>query len=100
MVKRASAAEAKAQLSALMAEVAHGGSRFLIERRGKAMAALVSARDLDRLEREHAVSLRPRGALGMVGSWKEVPDEEMDCLVSGVYSLREPEVGPRAEVRV
>jgi prevent-host-death family protein len=100
MVKRSSAAEAKAQLSALMAEVAHGGNRIIIERRGKAMAALVSARDLDRLEREHAVSLRPRGALGLVGSWKELRDEEMDILVSETYSRRLPDTERRLEVRV
>jgi prevent-host-death family protein len=50
MVKRVSTAQAKAQLSALMAQVAYGGERIIIERRGKPLAALVSVDDLWRLE--------------------------------------------------
>ncbi len=50
MVKKTSAAQAKAQFSALMAEVAHGGKRVVIERRGKPLAALVSVSDLELLE--------------------------------------------------
>ena len=41
MTKRVSAANAKAHLSALVAEVAFGGEQVIIERRGKPMAALV-----------------------------------------------------------
>ena len=49
MVKRVSAAQAKAQLSALSADVAHGGQRVVIERHGTPMVALVSLADLDLL---------------------------------------------------
>ena len=46
-----SASQAKAHLSHLMAQVAYRGERYVIERRGKPLAALVSLADFDALER-------------------------------------------------
>ncbi len=43
MSKKLSVADAKKHLSELMSRVAYNKERFLIERRGKPMAALVSA---------------------------------------------------------
>ena len=56
MTKRISAAQAKAHLSELMAQVAYGGEHYVIERRGKPLAALVSVDDLERLEQGRATS--------------------------------------------
>jgi prevent-host-death family protein len=42
--------EAKAKLSSLVNAVAYGGERVIIESRGRPKAALVSVRDLERLE--------------------------------------------------
>ena len=50
MAKRVSAAEAKARLSALSAEVAYGGQHVIIERRGTPLVALVSVSELELLE--------------------------------------------------
>lgn len=64
-------AETKAKLSELMARAGYGGERFLIERRGKPLAALVGVQDLERLERGRegaGTSGRPRGALALVGA--------------------------------
>jgi prevent-host-death family protein len=55
-----SVAEAKKRLSELMSRVAYKGERFVIERRGRPMAALVSADDLRRLEERPP---KPRGLL-------------------------------------
>jgi len=44
--------DAKKRLSELMSRAAYRGERFLIQRRGRPMAALVSAEDLERLEQE------------------------------------------------
>ena len=93
MMKTVSAAEAKAKLSALVAEVAFGGSHVVIERRGKPLAALVSMNDLERLERERARSARPQGALALAGVWRDVPDKELDALLSDIYSIREQDAG-------
>ena len=59
MVKKVKAAQAKAHLSALMAQAAYGGMRILIERRGKPLAALVSVDDLERLELGRPRAERP-----------------------------------------
>jgi prevent-host-death family protein len=66
-VKKVSAAEAKAKLSALVAEVAFGGQYVVIERRGKPLAALVNMSDVARLEQGRATSSQPRGTLALVG---------------------------------
>lgn len=92
-MKRVSAAQAKAQFSALVAEVAFGGQHVVIERRGKPLAALVSVSDLEQLEQGRAASAQPRGALALVGAWREVPDEELDALVAEIYGDRERDRG-------
>ena len=50
VAKKVKVTEAKARLSALMARAGYGGERFLIERRGRPLAALVGVGDLKRLE--------------------------------------------------
>ena len=92
MAERVSAAKAKAQLSTLMAEVAYGGKRFIIERRGKPLAALVSVAELERLELDRAISEQPMGALALVGAWRELGDAEIDQFISDIYAAREKDV--------
>ena len=76
--------EAKKRLSELMSRVVYRGERFLIRRRGRPMAALVSADDLARLEQEPAA---PRGLLAAVGAWADF--EELDEVVQEIYQQRE-----------
>jgi prevent-host-death family protein len=97
-VKKVSAAEAKAKLSALVAEVAFGGQWVVIERRGKPLAALVSMSDLARLEQGRATSSQPRGALALVGAWRDVPEEEINALISAIYATREQDLGRPVKV--
>jgi len=94
-----SAAQAKVRFSALMAEVAYGGKHVIIERRGKPIAALVSVTDLEHLEQGQATSPRPRGALAMVGAWREVEDEDLDAVIADIYSGREQDTGRRVEFK-
>lgn len=91
MTKKVSSAEAKANLSALVAEVAYGGARIIIERRGKPMAVLVSISDLERMESEQVLPAGARGALALVGIWGELPDEEIDAMVAEIYRQRDEE---------
>lgn len=98
MVKRVSAAQAKAQLSALAAEVAYGGHHIIIERRGKPLVALVSMKDLERLEMDQATSGRPQGALALVGAWQEVKNEELDAVMEDIYAEREKDTGRAVEL--
>lgn len=97
MVKRVSAAEAKAHFSALMAEVAHGGRHVVIERRGKPLAALVSMADLKRLELVEEMPARPRGALALAGAWGEVEEARLDAVVRAIYARRAQQVGHRLD---
>ncbi len=93
MTKKVSAAQAKAHFSSLVAEVAFAGQHIVIERRGKAMAALVSIADLEFLELGQRSSTKPKGALALVGAWRDVPDETMDALVVDIYESRENDKG-------
>ena len=88
MVKRVSAAQAKAQLSALSSEVAYGGQHVIIERRGRPLVALVSVADLQLLEQGRATSPPPRGALALIGAWGEVSDDELDSFIEDIYADR------------
>jgi prevent-host-death family protein len=85
--------EAKAQLSALMARVGYGGERFVIERRGRPLAALVGVEDLARLEGERGgASSRPLGALALVGAWGEV-EKDFDAVLEEIYAERARDTG-------
>ena len=95
MAEKVRVTEAKARLSALMARVGYGGERFVIERRGKPLAALVGVEDLARLEGEKgdATSSRPMGALVLVGAWGEVEEKDLDAVLEGIYAERERDTG-------
>ncbi len=75
--------EAKRRLSELMSRVVYRGERFVIERRGKPMVALVSAEDLARLEQE---PVSAGGLLAALGAWAEF--DEIDDLVADIYRHR------------
>lgn len=93
MARRVSAAEAKAKLSELVARVAYAGETYVIERRGKPLAALVAVDDLRRLEEGRARSQPLTGALALVGTWAEVPDEEIDAIFADVLASRAEQSG-------
>ena len=76
--------EAKKRLSELMSRVAYKRERFLIERHGRPMVALVSTEDLERLEQEPAA---PKGLLAAVGAWADC--EELDEVVEDTHRQRE-----------
>ncbi len=75
--------EAKRRLSELMSRVVYRGERFVIERRGKPMVALVSAEDLAGLEQEPVAS---GGLLVALGAWADF--DEIDDLMADIYRHR------------
>jgi prevent-host-death family protein len=86
--------EAKAQFSALMARVGYGGERFVIERRGKPLAALVGVEDLERLEKPRgATTSRPLGAIALVGALSEAEEKDLDVVLDEIYAERERDTG-------
>lgn len=96
--QRVSAANAKAHFSDLMARVAYGGEHFIIERRGRPVAALVNVTVLQQLQDRLAMGSRPKGALALVGAWSEVGDEELDAAVAQIYRKRSREKGRRVSL--
>lgn len=98
MAKRVSAAHAKAHLADLVARVAYGDEQYVIERRGRPIAALVSVADLERLQQGRATSTRPQGALALAGAWREVEDAALDALVAEIYAERERDTGRRVSL--
>jgi prevent-host-death family protein len=97
-MKIVSITKAKAQLSSLMAEVAYGGSWVVIERRGKPLAALISMRDLEFLDKDKAAS-PPRGELGLVGLLSALEDEELDAMVDHIDAERARDTGRPVDLR-
>lgn len=97
-MKRVSATEAKAHFAALVEEVARGGQRVVIERHGKPVAALVSAAEAERLPEERARGDQPRGALALVGLWRDVGDETIDAFIQDVYAERARDTGHPVEL--
>jgi len=89
-----SVGDAKKRFSELMSRVTYGRERFLIRRRGKPMAALVSAEDLACLEQEPA---SPKGALAAVGAWADF--EDLDEVVREIYRQRECGAGDSLPTR-
>ena len=76
--------EAKKRLSEIMSRVVYKGERFIIQRRGKTMAALVSPEDLERLEQE---AVAPKGLLAAVEAWADF--DELEQVVQDIYRHRE-----------
>ena len=79
-----SVADAKKNLSELMSRAAYNNERFLIQRRGKPMAALVSVEDLARLEKQ---PVTPKGLLAAVGAWADF--DNLDQIIEDIYKQRE-----------
>jgi prevent-host-death family protein len=93
MSERVNITKARVELSALMAQVTYESKRFVIERHGKPLGALVSVKDLESLEQNLAESKQPHWALALVGAWRDVEDWEIDSLVSDIYASREKDMG-------
>lgn len=93
-----SVADAKARFAAVLDGVLHRGERYVIERRGRAVAAIVNVAELERLDRGSAIGERPAGAMALVGLWQDVPDEEIDALLADLRAARERDTGRRVEL--
>ena len=93
--RRVGIAEAKAGFSTVVEGVRHRGERYVIERRGRPVAALVSVDDFERLERERASAAAPERdwMLSLVGILPDVADEEIDELVAHLRAERDRDFG-------
>lgn len=86
MAKKVSVADAKRDFSELMSRVALKKERFVIERKGKAIAALINADDLEKLETLPEGNGK-KGLLAAVGAWEDYPN--LDLFISNIYLTRQ-----------
>lgn len=80
---------AKARLASIVDAVLERGDRYVIERNGRAVAALVSIAELERLGGDSGKPNGPAGALALVGLWHDVQDEVVDALVANARTARD-----------
>ena len=99
MTKHIGLAEAKATLSAVVNGVLHGRERYVIERHGKGVAALVSLDELARIESNMPDGDRPAGALALVGVWEDVADADIDTFLVDIQRARTNDAGRRVEIQ-
>ena len=88
MDAKISTAQLRKELPALLAEVVDNGRHFVIEKRSRPLAALVSVAALEMLEQQRTTSANPQGALALAGAWGELKDRELDALLADVQGER------------
>jgi prevent-host-death family protein len=108
-MEKISAADAKSRFSELISRAA-SGERFIIQRRERPVAVLISPNELERLERSSQAARRLAQALGQdaellakierrevhpamaaFGLWRDEPD--LDNLAEEIYARREQASG-------
>jgi antitoxin (DNA-binding transcriptional repressor) of toxin-antitoxin stability system len=85
MSKNIGVAEVKKSFSAVISEVSLKGEHFVIEKKGKPMAALVSVQELQRIEGSKE-KYKKKGLLAAIGAWEDF--EDLESTVSAIYERR------------
>jgi len=85
MPKVIGVAEVKRHFSDVMVEVAREGKHFIIEKKGKPMAALVNIKDMETIERT-AMPVKKKGLLAAIGAWEDFGD--IEGTVKHIYKSR------------
>jgi len=70
--------------------VAFGGQQVIIERRGKPMAALVGLDNKGpKTERQKKSPDDARGALALVGAWRQLDDSHAAATLADIHAQRD-----------
>lgn len=93
MTKSVPLVEAKARFSAIIDEVLHDSEQYVVERRGRAVAAIVPIAELERIQASQPTSRRPAGALALLGAWDDVDDGVLDAFVEDIARTRASDTG-------
>lgn len=93
MIKAIGVAEAKRRFSEFTSRILFRGERFIIKRKGKPVAALVSIDDLKKIEN---VSRKEKGLLASIGAWEDF--ENLDEVVEEIYKSRQTAVDRKVEL--
>jgi prevent-host-death family protein len=85
MSKNIGVAEIKKNFSTVISEVSLKGEHFVVEKKGKPMAALVSVQELQRIEGLEKMENK-KGLLAAIGAWEDF--ENLEGLLSSIYDKR------------
>jgi antitoxin (DNA-binding transcriptional repressor) of toxin-antitoxin stability system len=85
MAKKIGVAEVKKQFSAVMSEVSLKGEHFIVERKGKPTAAMVSVKDLEMIEGPK-IRAKKKGLLAAISAWEDFDD--LEKMVMTIYEGR------------
>lgn len=85
MPKNIGVAEVKKHFSEIMNGVSRDGKHFVIERKGKPVAAMVSVKELELIERK-GMQGDKKGLLAAIGVWEDF--EGLDRVVDDIYRKR------------
>ena len=85
MAKKIGVAEVKKQFSAVISEVSLKGEHFIVERKGKPTAAMVSVKDLEMIEGPKIREKR-KGLLAAISAWEDFDD--LEKMVMTIYEGR------------
>ena len=94
MTKIVGVAEVKRHFSEAIGKVSHKGEHFIIERKGKPVAALVSVSDLESIEKAGAKA-KKGGLLAAIGAWDDF--EDIEEVIEGIYEKRKKSKGRRVK---
>ncbi len=84
MPKKLGVAEVRRHFPEVISKIALNGAHFIIEKKGKSIAALVSVKDLEMIESLNFE--KKKGLLAAIGAWEEF--DEIEEMVSAVYKAR------------
>jgi len=85
MAKKIGVAEVKKQFSAVISEVSLKGEHFIVERKGKPTAAMVSVKDLEMIEGSKRRE-KKKGLLAAISAWEDFDD--LEKMVMTIYEGR------------
>jgi antitoxin (DNA-binding transcriptional repressor) of toxin-antitoxin stability system len=91
--KNIGVAEVKKHFSEVMSQISQVGEQFIIEKKGKPMAAMVGLKDLEMIERSVKKG-KKNGLLAAIGAWEDF--EELDKVIKDIY-LKRKRSGDRKE---
>lgn len=78
-------AEIKRHFSEVVNDVNREGEHFIIERKGKPMAAMVSIKEFELIEKQKTHEVK-KGLLAALGAWEDF--EGLDKIVKHIYKKR------------
>ncbi|MGC8493010.1 MAG: type II toxin-antitoxin system Phd/YefM family antitoxin [Syntrophobacteraceae bacterium] len=82
--RRIGVAEIKKHFSEVISEVAINGERFIIEKKGKPVAAVVSLKNLETIE--SMGKKKGNGLLAAIGVWEDF--DELEETIAAIYEER------------